>query len=57
MKTLLWFAGTLAGLALAGCAPEPAGSWQGYVEGEFVYVASPLGGALTNLAVSRGATA
>ena len=55
MKTLLWFAGTLAGLALAGCAPEPAGSWQGYVEGEFVYVASPLGGALTNLAVSRGA--
>ena len=55
MKTLLWFAGMLAGLALAGCAPQPAGSWQGYVEGEFVYVASPLGGALTNLAVSRGA--
>lgn len=28
--------------------------WQGYIEGEFVYVAAPLSGTLTNLAVSRG---
>ena len=28
--------------------------FQGYIEGEYVYVASPLGGALTNLAVARG---
>ena len=45
----------LAGLMLAGCSPQPNGAWQGYIEGEFVYVASPLAGALTNLAVSRGA--
>ena len=45
----------LAGLMLTGCSPQPNGAWQGYIEGEFVYVASPLAGALTNLAVSRGA--
>jgi HlyD family secretion protein len=28
--------------------------FQGYIEGEYVYVAAPLGGALTNLAVARG---
>ena len=28
---------------------------QGYVEGEFVYVASPMGGALQTLSVVRGA--
>jgi HlyD family secretion protein len=39
---------------LAGCAPEPSGTWQGYLEGEFVHVAAPLSGTLTNLAVSRG---
>jgi len=37
-----------------GCSPGPTGTWQGYVEGEFVYVAAPLGGTLANLAVSRG---
>ena len=30
------------------------GRFQGYIEGEYVYVASPLGGTLTNLAVARG---
>ncbi len=44
----------LAALILAGCSQEPANQFQGYVEGEYVYVASPLGGALTNLAVARG---
>jgi HlyD family secretion protein len=48
-----------AGLALAavfaaGCSPNPSDIFQGYVEGEYVYVASPLGGALTNLATARG---
>ena len=28
--------------------------FQGYIEGEYVYVASPLGGTLQNLAVARG---
>lgn len=42
-------------LALAGCArPGPAG-YQGYLEGEFVYVASPLAGRLESLAVPKGA--
>jgi HlyD family secretion protein len=44
----------LFGLLLAGCTAERSGSFQGYVEGEFVYVASPLAGTLTHLAVARG---
>ena len=49
----------LAAVAVAlmtGCSPSPTGTWQGYVEGEYVYVASPLGGALTHLTVARGDT-
>jgi HlyD family secretion protein len=50
---------TLGALALAtalfaGCSGNSTHEFQGYVEGEYVYVASPLGGALTNLAVARG---
>jgi len=47
---------TGAGLALllAGCTPDTPGRFQGYLEGEYVYVAPPLGGALTELAVARG---
>ena len=44
----------LAAGLFAGCSPNSSGKFQGYVEGEYVYVASPLGGALTNLAVARG---
>jgi HlyD family secretion protein len=44
----------LAAALLAGCSPNSTGNFQGYIEGEFVYVAAPLGGALTNLAVARG---
>jgi HlyD family secretion protein len=47
------FAALLAVLA-AGCAPKAAGDFQGYIEGEYVYIAAPLGGTLTNLAVARG---
>ncbi len=39
---------------LAGCSSKSPNEFQGYIEGEYVYVASPLGGALTNLAVHRG---
>lgn len=42
-------------LALAGCTPPPSNQAQGYIEGEYVYVASPFGGSLTNLFVQRGA--
>ena len=44
----------LAATLLAGCGRNSTGGFQGYIEGEYVYVASPLGGALTNLAVARG---
>jgi HlyD family secretion protein len=39
---------------LAGCGKNTSGGFQGYIEGEYIYIASPLGGALTNLAVARG---
>jgi HlyD family secretion protein len=41
-------------LGLGSCRPEDPGHVQGYVEGEFVYVASPFGGRLVDLAVKRG---
>lgn len=51
----LHLAAALAPLsALLGCNAPPDAGWSGYVEGEFVYVAAPLGGALVQLAVQRG---
>lgn len=44
----------LAAAVFSGCGQHGSGAFQGYIEGEYVYVASPLGGALTNLAVARG---
>ena len=41
-------------LLLAGCSDPPKNRFQGYVEGEFVYVASPLAGQLETLSVQRG---
>ena len=43
-------------LALAGCQPQAETRWQGYLEGEYVYVASPTGGRLQELSVQRGQT-
>lgn len=40
---------------LCGCGTADD-AFQGYIEGEFVYVASPIAGALTELAVARGDT-
>ncbi|MEY2881109.1 MAG: hypothetical protein RLZZ15_3489, partial [Verrucomicrobiota bacterium] len=45
----------LAGLGFAGCARQAPSGWQGYCEGEFVYVAAPLAGQLEKLAVQKGA--
>jgi HlyD family secretion protein len=45
----------LAALLFAGCARREASAYQGYLEGEFVYVAAPLAGQLEHLAVTRGA--
>lgn len=40
---------------LAGCRRESSAQVQGYVEGEFVYIASPHAGALQTLHAQRGA--
>jgi len=53
-RHLAWVGVALAGAFLAGCQPPPSVGYQGYIEGEFVYVAAPLGGALAELAVVRG---
>ncbi|MCI3206672.1 MULTISPECIES: HlyD family efflux transporter periplasmic adaptor subunit [Pandoraea] len=49
---------TLAAVAtfalLAGCGDGGPKPWQGYVEGEFVYVASSQAGTLQTLSVARG---
>ena len=41
---------------LPGCSRKQSNTYQGYVEGKFVYIASPQGGRLTHLSVSRGET-
>jgi HlyD family secretion protein len=51
---VLTFSFALAAFFVAGCSSNSSNVFQGYIEGEYVYVASPLGGALTNLAVARG---
>jgi HlyD family secretion protein len=51
------FALTLAALAaLSACSANRNGGYQGYVEGEFVHVASGVGGRLERLLVVRGQT-
>lgn len=42
------------GLIAAGCTRERNASWQGYAEGEFVYLASSESGTLAQLDVRRG---
>jgi HlyD family secretion protein len=54
MKALFCMAALAAALGLAGCGSAPIGVYQGYIEGEYVYVAAPLAGTLSRLAVSRG---
>lgn len=41
-------------LFATSCARQENTAWQGYLEGEFVYIAAPLSGQLTTLNVSRG---
>ncbi|HEY1804378.1 MAG TPA: HlyD family efflux transporter periplasmic adaptor subunit [Terracidiphilus sp.] len=50
-------AGAAAALVLmAGCAQKPTNTYQGYIEGKFVYVASPQSGQLDQVSVARGDT-
>jgi HlyD family secretion protein len=41
-------------LAVAACQPGPPAGWSGYAEGDYVYIAAPIAGALTSLAVHKG---
>jgi HlyD family secretion protein len=47
-----WFAALLAAIGIG--AAEPANTYHGYVEGEYVRVATPLAGRLERLHVARG---
>lgn len=47
-------AAMLAALLVTGCSNDRTETWQGYVEGEFVSVASPFAGRLDTLSVQRG---
>ena len=42
------------GILLGACSAESPSTYQGYVEGEFVHIASPLAGRLEQLLVQRG---
>jgi len=44
----------LLSLVVAGCGRVDDPGWSGYAEGDYVYVAAPLGGNLQSLAVRRG---
>jgi HlyD family secretion protein len=55
LRSTIVFAALGVLLACAGCRRPIANRVQGYVEGEFVYVASPLAGMLQSLSVQRGA--
>jgi HlyD family secretion protein len=46
----------IAAAVLGGCSSDKPVAYQGYVEGEYVYIASPVGGRLENLLVQRGQT-
>jgi len=51
-----WTAATfvVALVLFSGCRRATSDALQGYIEGEYVYVASPLAGRLDSLAVARG---
>lgn len=56
MTRPIWLLALLPVLLLGACGRGGGDLYQGYVEGEYVYVASPLGGQLADLAVRRGDT-
>mgnify|MGYP000644213472 CR=1 FL=1 len=43
-------------LAMAGCSRARSSGWQGYLEGEYLYVSAPAGGKVERLDVERGAS-
>jgi HlyD family secretion protein len=55
MRLAALLVSAVAALVIAGCARQTPAGWQGYLEGEFVYVAAPLAGKLEKLSVEKGA--
>ena len=55
-RCLLLFLSVALLLFLSACNRDAATSWQGYAEGEYVYVAAPRSGRLLELAVRKGET-
>ena len=53
-KGARFVAGLLVCAALAACSKSQQPGYQGYVEGEFVHVSSPIAGRLDQLLVKRG---
>lgn len=51
---LFTLAALVAIVVMTGCSRSREKGWQGYIEGEFVYVSSPLGGRLEKLLVTKG---
>ena len=51
-----WLALSFALVLMSGCSSDKPSAYQGYVEGEYVHVASPVGGRLQRLLVQRGQT-
>src|ERR1044071_292220 len=58
MKIILnvMLAASAAAIFICGCSQKSSGDFQGYVEGEYVYIASPLAGTLANLAIAHGSS-
>lgn len=51
----LLFAAFLLPLAVAACEDKRPGVYQGYIEGEYVYVSAPFGGRINSVKVEKGA--
>jgi HlyD family secretion protein len=49
-----WVFYTISAMALAACHAPVADSWSGYAEGDYVYLAAPIGGQLDQLLVKAG---
>lgn len=54
LRALLLASALLGAVLAAACAPEGDGTWQGYVEGDWVTVAAPVAGLLERLEVAKG---
>ena len=54
MQCLILAFTLVVAMVQSSCGRPPSDQVQGYVEGEYVYVASPYAGALTSLSVRRG---